>query len=107
MSATAHDGHGTKPASEQTARVNQEALARYAMDDRQDFVDVDRGLIAAFPDRLYDSDGVLIYDGTLLGYADDDVDAPPSVNPSLWRQAQLNKRMGALYEVVTGLYQVR
>ena len=33
-------------------------------------------------------------------------DAPPSVHPSLWRQAQLNNVHG-LFEVVPGVYQVR
>ena len=98
---------GPSPATDATAKVNRDALAHYAMDDKQDFVDVDRGLIAAFPHKLYNGDGDLIYDGALLDFAGDNVDAPPSVNPSMWRQAQLNKRMGALYEVVPGLYQVR
>ncbi|MDU3130306.1 MAG: alkyl sulfatase dimerization domain-containing protein, partial [Bradyrhizobium sp.] len=33
-------------------------------------------------------------------------DAPPTVNPSLWRQAKLNMHHG-LFEVVPGVYQVR
>ena len=33
-------------------------------------------------------------------------EAPPSVHPSLWRQAQLNNVHG-LFEVVPGIYQVR
>ena len=34
-------------------------------------------------------------------------DAPDTVNPSLWRQAQLNAGHHGLYEVVDGIYQVR
>src|SRR5262245_2960708 len=33
-------------------------------------------------------------------------EAPPTVNPSLWRQARLNMHHG-LFEVVPGVYQVR
>ena len=33
-------------------------------------------------------------------------DAPPTVNPSLWRQAQLDNQHG-LFEVVPGIWQVR
>ena len=32
--------------------------------------------------------------------------APPTVNPSLWRQSRLNMQHG-LFEVVPGVYQVR
>ena len=96
----------TKPATTFTADVNKAALAKYAMQDRADFHDVDRGFIAGFGDRLVSDDGKLIYDGELLAYIADDAPAPDSVNPSLWRQSQLIKRAG-LYEVVPGLYQVR
>jgi alkyl sulfatase BDS1-like metallo-beta-lactamase superfamily hydrolase len=42
-----HDhSHGTKPATDFTTAVNEAALAKYAMDDRDDFYDVDRGFIA-------------------------------------------------------------
>lgn len=34
-------------------------------------------------------------------------EAPPEVNPSLWRQAQLNAQHTGLFEVSPGLYQVR
>ncbi|MBB3979406.1 alkyl sulfatase BDS1-like metallo-beta-lactamase superfamily hydrolase [Rhizobium azooxidifex] len=95
-----------KPATTFTADVNKAALAKYAMQDRADFHDVDRGFIAGFGDRLVSDDGTLIYDGTPLAYIADDAPAPDSVNPSLWRQSQLIKRAG-LYEVVPGLYQVR
>ncbi|WP_216911572.1 alkyl/aryl-sulfatase [Nocardia noduli] len=96
----------TKPATEFTADVNAAAVAKYAMDDRADFYDVDRGFIAEFPPQLYSDDGLLIRDTSLLDYISDDTPAPASVNPSLWRQSQLIKR-GGLFEVVEGLYQVR
>lgn len=96
-----------KPATSFTEQVNRQAVALYDMNDRQDFYDVDRGFIAGFEgDRLYNDDGELVYDGHLLDYITDEEPAPPSVNPSLWRQSQLIKRVG-LYKVVEGLYQVR
>ena len=91
--------HKMKPATTFTADVNKAALAKYAMQDRADFHDVDRGFIAGFGDRLVSDDGKLIYDGVPLAYIADDAPAPDSVNPSLWRQSQLIKRAG-LYEVV-------
>lgn len=39
-------------------------------------------------------------------YIDGDKPAPDTVNPSLWRNAQLNMQYG-LFEVVKGIYQVR
>ncbi|MET8650424.1 alkyl/aryl-sulfatase [Nocardia aurea] len=96
-----------RPATALTAEVNRGALARYAMHDRADFTDVDRGFLAGWEgDKVYNDDGDLIHDGSPLTYIADDEPAPASVNPSLWRQSQLVRRCG-LYEVVPGLYQVR
>jgi alkyl sulfatase BDS1-like metallo-beta-lactamase superfamily hydrolase len=97
----------TKPASDVTAWANRVAADRYAMDDRADFGDIDRGFIAGFDDdRIVAEDGAVVYDGHLLDYITDDAPPPVSVNPSLWRQSKLIKRVG-LYRVVDGLYQVR
>ncbi|MCQ4210942.1 alkyl/aryl-sulfatase [Streptomyces longispororuber] len=98
--------HAPKPATDVTARVNKEAASRYAMDDRQDFTDADRGFVAPFPDKLYAADGRVIFDASRFDYIGDDVSAPDTVNPSLWRQSQLIRR-GGLYQVVDGVYQVR
>ncbi|MEU2678216.1 alkyl sulfatase dimerization domain-containing protein [Streptomyces sp. NPDC007107] len=93
-------------ASRFTAEINRAARARYAMEDRADFADADRGLLASFPDKLYSEEGDLLRDGRMLDYIADDAPAPDTVNPSLWRQSQLIRREG-LYKVVDGLYQVR
>lgn len=76
------------------------------MDDRQDFADADRDLIAPFPDKLYNADGKVIFDTARFDYLDGDAPAPDSVHPSLWRQSQLIRK-GGLYKVTDGLYQVR
>ncbi len=96
----------SQQASRFTTEINKAALARYAMQDREDFADVDRGFLAGFPEKLYSDEGELLRDGHMLDYVTDDAPAPDSVNPSLWRQSQLIKREG-LYKVVDGLYQVR
>lgn len=98
--------HEPQHASQATAHANKEAASRYAMGDRQDFSDADRGFLAPFPDKLYGSDGRVIFDASRFGYLGDDVPAPDTVNPSLWRQSQLLRR-GGLYKVVDGVYQVR
>ena len=95
-----------KPATAATAAVNQEAVARYDMDDRQDFADAERGFIAALPGKVVGADGHVIFDPSEFDYIADDKPAPDSVNPSLWRQSQVMRRSG-LFKVVDGLYQVR
>ena len=93
-------------ATSATAQFNRDAVARYDMDDRQDFADADRGLIAPLPGPVLGPDGHVIYDANWLDYLGDEQPTPDTVNPSLWRQSQIIKR-GGLYKVVDGLYQVR
>ena len=98
--------YAPKDATPATAAANREALSRYDMADRQDFADSERGFIAPFPDKLYATDGRVIFDASRYDYIDDDAPAPATVNPSLWRQSQLIRK-GGLYKVVDGVYQVR
>ncbi|WP_250462254.1 alkyl/aryl-sulfatase [Microbulbifer litoralis] len=74
--------------------------------DRQDFVDANRGLIAATPDLVVKAEnGKTVWDMQVYrNFLKEE--APDTVNPSLWRQALLNSKTG-LYEVVDGIYQVR
>lgn len=95
-----------KDATPATVTANREAVARYAMDDRQDFADADRGLIAPLPGKVVADDGHTVFDPDAMAYLGDDVAAPETVNPSLWRQGQLMRR-GGLYQVTDRLYQVR
>jgi alkyl sulfatase BDS1-like metallo-beta-lactamase superfamily hydrolase len=84
-----------RPAEPSVVERNRDVLSELPFSDRQDFDDARRGFVATTPDaanpRRYDF---------LEG------DAPPTVNPSLWRLAQLNAIHG-LFKVVDGLYQVR
>ena len=101
--ASGHSGF-TAPSPFTTA-ANQAVLAELPFADRQDFEDAQRGLIAS-PQSLV----VLGAEGDLLWNQDQydfiEGDAPASVNPSLWRQAQLNNIHG-LFEVTRGVYQLR
>jgi alkyl sulfatase BDS1-like metallo-beta-lactamase superfamily hydrolase len=89
-----------------TVTANREAVGLYDMDDRQDFADADRGLIAPFPAPVVRADGQVVFDIHDYDYISDAAPTPDTVNPSLWRQSQVMRRAG-LFKVVEGLYQVR
>ena len=56
---------------------------------------------------IKDKSGKVVWDlSRYTGFIKDNVAAPDTVNPSLWRMAQLLMDAG-LYEVVPGVYQVR
>lgn len=68
--------------------------------------DAARGFIATRPELVITAeDGREVWDLTSYAFLDQE-DAPPTVNPSLWRHARLNMNNG-LFEVVEGVYQVR
>jgi alkyl sulfatase BDS1-like metallo-beta-lactamase superfamily hydrolase len=92
--------------SPETARLNRELQESLPFADVQDFEDAQRGFIATTPDLVIKADnGLTVY--SLSGYKFiTDRPAPPSVNPSLWRQAQLNLFNG-LFKVTNQIYQVR
>jgi len=72
--------------------------------DRTDFENSDRDFIATLdPMVIKAADGRVVWDMT-WGFLD--ADCPETVNPSLWRQAQLTSKHG-LYMVAEGIYQVR
>lgn len=77
-----------------------------SFDDRQDFEDAERGFIATLDPLTIKTadDGPVVFDSTPYAYLDGE--RPGTVNPSLWRQAQLCWKNG-LYEVTEGIYQVR
>ncbi|MEF2977201.1 alkyl/aryl-sulfatase [Subtercola sp. YIM 133946] len=98
--------HSHRPASAASAKINHDALERYAMDDVQDFEDAEKGLIARFNGPVVRSDGHVIFDPAWFDFIADGAPAPDSVNPSLWRQSQIIKK-GGLYKGTDRLYQVR
>src|ERR1700734_1221370 len=73
--------------------------------DRRDFANADRGFLGALePMVIKAADGRVVWDMDSWGFLDGD--CPDTVNPSLWRQAQLTAKHG-LFEVTDGIYQVR
>jgi alkyl sulfatase BDS1-like metallo-beta-lactamase superfamily hydrolase len=99
------DAAGNVAPSAQTAALNASVHERLPLDDPQDFEDAKRGLIASDAElRIAGRDGAPIWDMPAYGFVDGD--APPSVNPSLWRQERLNNIHG-LFEVTKGVYQLR
>ncbi|RRQ26243.1 MBL fold metallo-hydrolase [Rhodococcus sp. Eu-32] len=74
--------------------------------DRTDFANANRGLIDVLdPARVRTPDGRLVYDAANFETATAG-ECPDTVNPSLWRQAQLTAIHG-LFEVTNGIYQIR
>jgi alkyl sulfatase BDS1-like metallo-beta-lactamase superfamily hydrolase len=74
--------------------------------DRTDFDNAERGLIAQLsPARILAADGRAVYDAEAFTAATTG-ECPDTVNPSLWRQAQLTGIHG-LFEVTGGIYQIR
>ncbi|WEX01066.1 alkyl sulfatase dimerization domain-containing protein [Rhodococcus sp. RCBS9] len=74
-------------------------------DDRTDFDNADRGFIATIdPMVIRNATGEIVFDLSGYGYLDEQ--CPATVNPSLFRQAQLVRKNG-LYKVTDGIYQIR
>jgi alkyl sulfatase BDS1-like metallo-beta-lactamase superfamily hydrolase len=93
---------GVSPATE---RANGALRMTLPFADRQDFEDALRGRIGSLDGGVIEgTDGRVVWD--LDGYRFLDGECPPEVNPSLWRQGQLNAIHG-LFEVAEGIYQVR
>ena len=100
-----NDDPTPRPASTQTTVANAAVAARLPLHDRADFERASRGLLATLDPPVIDGPGGrALWDVGTFDFLDGD--APPEVNPSLWRQAQLNCMHG-LFEVVDGIYQVR
>ncbi len=97
----------SKPASEHTRQANRAVLDALPFADRRSFDDAARGFIASLepPTIAHDAADRPAFDLAPLEFLAGD--APDTVNPSLWRQAQLNARHRGLFEVANGLYQVR
>ncbi len=102
--SSSSDPAGPMPATDATAAANAAAATRFDFTDRADFERVRRGMLAQLdPPVIRGSMG----NATDVGrFAFVDGPPPPSVHPSLWRQAELNNVHG-LFEVVPGIYQVR
>lgn len=93
------------PASAITVEAQKAFAASLPADDRQDFDFADRGFVATRADPLIKrEDGQVAWN--LAAYDFLKGPAPATVNPSLWRQAQLLSKHG-LYKVSDRVWQVR
>src|SRR6185436_6119835 len=68
------------------------------------FLDAQRGFVSKLVPGVVDLNGWTVWDIDAYDFLRDE--CPPSVHPSLWRQAQLVTIHG-LFEVADGIYQVR
>jgi len=91
-------------ASATTVQANAVFAASLPLADTQGFEDAKRGFIARPEGKILAADGSVIIDFDAFAFVAGD--APPTVNPSLWRHAKLNAQPG-LYKVVDGVYQLR
>lgn len=88
-----------------TVAAQMAARKELPLADEQDAEDARRGLVLRDPDlKIYDADGKRIWDDRAYGFLSEP--APDTVNPSLWRQAQLNREHG-LFQVAPSVFQVR
>ncbi len=95
----------TAEATSSTKEEHERLLKELPFANKQDFEFAARGFIATRDDpRIRDDSGKIVFD--LSSYDFLKGPAPDSVNPSLWRQAQLITRHG-LYKVAERIYQVR
>ncbi len=107
----ADEAAGIAPSTTQTDPTEAIAEAQRALadtlpfGDTADFADADRGWIASLePGTVTDASGKVVWDTESYDFLAGS--CPQSVNPSLWRQAQLAVKQG-LYEIAPGFYQIR
>lgn len=94
-----------KAATATTLKANQAVAESLAFNDKVDFDEASRGLIASLSKPLVQTaEGKLVWDTERFNFIKGN--APGTVNPSLWRQEKLNNVAG-LFKVTEGIYQVR
>jgi alkyl sulfatase BDS1-like metallo-beta-lactamase superfamily hydrolase len=98
-----------KGASVATKTANKQMASKLNFDDRQSFEDATRNLIAPLPNKgvLKNAEGKTAWNLPQFDFLAGDKPAPDTVNPSLWRQAQIMQRNAGLFKVTDGIYQVR
>ena len=90
---------------EPVAAANAEVRMHLPFANAEDFEDAQRGRIGSLSDPVIRStSGRVVWNAEAYKFLDGE--CPESVNPSLWRQGQLNKIHG-LFEATEGIYQVR
>src|SRR5882757_6779887 len=96
----------SRDAEPATRAANDAFVKALPFSDRADFDDARRGFVATLPDGVIAGPGGRpAFDTKPYAFLQKD-EAPATVNPSLWRQAQLNAVNG-LFKVTDRVYQVR
>ncbi|WP_423840500.1 alkyl/aryl-sulfatase [Vibrio mytili] len=105
LSANASD---PKDATTSTIDVNNQVKQDLPFSDKKDFENAQKGFIAKQDVvTIKNEKGDVVWDlEAYKKYIGLDKPSPDTVNPSLWRNAQLNMING-LFEVTDGIYQVR
>jgi alkyl sulfatase BDS1-like metallo-beta-lactamase superfamily hydrolase len=99
---------GEAPKDASASVIKQHAATRAALpfSDTRDFDDASRGFLGTLENAKITSEaGRTVWSLEPYGFLSAE-EAPPTVDPSLWRQSRLNMNHG-LFEVVPGVYQVR
>jgi alkyl sulfatase BDS1-like metallo-beta-lactamase superfamily hydrolase len=99
---------GEAPKDASASVITQHAATRAALpfSDTRDFDDAARGFLGTRENAKITSEaGRTVWSLEPYGFLSTE-EAPPTVDPSLWRQSRLNMNHG-LFEVVPGVYQVR
>src|SRR5215471_5798912 len=95
-----------KDASASVIAQHEATLKALPFSDVRDFDDAARGFLGTIENaRIASAQGRVVWSLEPYGFLEDET-APPTVDPSLWRQSRLNMHHG-LFEVVPGVYQVR
>lgn len=99
-------GVGGDAGDAETATLVANAAVAEALDlaEAKGFEDAARGLVAKPTGKITGADGSVIVDLDAWSFLQGE--APPTVNPSLWRQAKLNAQIG-LFKVTEGIHQLR
>ena len=87
-----------------TASANVATAKSLDLADTRGFEDAKRGFLALPSGKVLSADGSTVWDFDRFRFLEGE--APPTVNPSLWRHAKLNNQVG-LFKVVDGIYQLR
>ena len=107
LSTSAWASAGSKPAEAATKTANSALLNDLPFTDKTSFELAHKGFIAPLPSAVIQgAQGNMIWDPNKYDFIKEGAGAPDTVNPSLWRQAQLLNISG-LFQVTDGIYQVR
>ncbi|WP_083572318.1 hypothetical protein [Flavobacterium johnsoniae] len=103
--AIAANAQAPKQATSFTQKSNEAVYSKLNFEDTADFTDAKKGFIATLPDgKILSKSGNIAVNLTDFDFIKGK--APATVNPALWRQAQLNNING-LFKITDGVYQVR